>query len=119
MHLDFLHIFQSEALPRPDIIISNPPYIPLTKKTAMSSHIVLYEPHQALFVPDADPFIFYKAIAVYSNKKLNRGGRIFLELPGESTDDIRMIFQTNGFGSIEIRRDMQGKERMLKATRLL
>jgi release factor glutamine methyltransferase len=116
--LDFLNSFKRKSLPAVDIIVSNPPYIALKDKAGMSPHIVGYEPHLALFVADSDPFIFYKAIADFATEKLNSNGKIFAELPADSARDISLIFQSYGFTFIEIRKDMQGKDRMLKATRL-
>jgi release factor glutamine methyltransferase len=118
LHLDFLNSTKRKSLPAPDIIVSNPPYIPLQDKTEMSPHVVSYEPHLALFVSDSDPFIFYRAIAEFASEKLIDNGKIFTELPADSARDISLVFQSYGFDFIEIRKDMQGKDRMLKATRL-
>ena len=105
-------------MPASDIIVSNPPYVPLHDKAEMSPHVVSYEPHLALFVSDSDPFIFYRAIADFASEKLNSNGQIFTEIPAYSARDINLIFRSCGFEFIEIRKDMQGKDRMLKATRL-
>ena len=118
IHLDFLNSSSRKSLPAADIIVSNPPYIPLKQKTEMSPHIVSYEPHLALFVADSDPYVFYRAIADFASEQLKPEGKIYAELPAGSAADISGVFQSFGFDSIEIHKDMQGKDRMLKATRL-
>ena len=115
--LDFLDEKQREQLPAVDIIISNPPYVPLNDKKKMNENVINYEPHTALFVADNDPLIFYKAIADFANEKLNDGGNIFVELHEDLSNSVTELFKSNGFPATELRKDMQGKERMLKASR--
>jgi len=85
----------------------------------MPPNVVNYEPHLALFVADDDPLIFYKAIADFAKDKLTPGGKLFIEFHEESAADAGKIFSAKGFSGIETRKDMQGKDRMLKATMLL
>lgn len=103
-------------LPLFDIIVSNPPYVPLGNKSKMDRNVTDYEPHTALFVPNEDPLIFYKAIAVFGKKHLSAGGNIFVEIHEEMGKDVKALFLKQGYSSVEIKTDMQGKERMIRVT---
>jgi len=114
--LDFLDVKQRATLPYFDIIVSNPPYITIKETKDMRPNVLDYEPSTALFVPEDDPFVFYRAIAGFGKKHLKKGGSIFAELNeglGKQTAD---IFSANGYLA-EMKRDMQHKERMIKAMR--
>ena len=115
--LDFLDKKQRTQLPQFDIIISNPPYVPLKDKDTMKENVVNYEPHNALFVPNNDPLVFYTAIADFAKEKLNEGGTIYVELHENLGNRVVELFRSKGFPITELKIDMQGKDRMLKATR--
>jgi release factor glutamine methyltransferase len=115
--LDLLDSRQWENLPRLDLIVSNPPYIPVKEKSAMSPHVVDHEPHLALFVKDEDPVVFYQAMASLGKEKLSPGGLLFAEMHEESARLVEDVFRKAGFREIVIKKDMQGKDRMIKATR--
>jgi release factor glutamine methyltransferase len=119
MHLDFLNATERNRLPLFDMMVSNPPYIPLHDKKTMQPNVVDFEPHLALFVDDNDPLIFYKAIADCAKEKLNAGGKIYVEIHEDLSSAARELFSSKGFSGIEIKKDMQGKDRMIKATMLL
>jgi release factor glutamine methyltransferase len=119
VHLDFLNEEQRASLPCFDIIVSNPPYIPIRDKNTMTANVTDYEPHLALFVEDNDSLIFYRAIADFANEKLSAHGKIFVETHENQSANVKKLFSVKGFSSVEIKKDMQGKERMLKATTLL
>jgi release factor glutamine methyltransferase len=114
MQLDFLNESDYEMIPPVDIIISNPPYIPLFDKAGMQKNVLEFEPHLALFTGDNDPLVFYEKIAVFARKQLKAGGRIFVEVPESNGQQVAQLFSKSGFGSIELRKDMQGKERMIR-----
>ena len=78
--VDFLHGPSRSILPPVDILVSNPPYIPLKDKPDMRQNVVQYEPHIALFVQDNDPLIFYNALADFAQTHLTKGGSIFVEI---------------------------------------
>jgi release factor glutamine methyltransferase len=103
-----------EKLPFPDLIISNPPYIPEKQKKSMDKHVKDFEPGLALFVPDEDPIHFYKIIGELARKKLKPGGIIFLEIHHDYADQIVNWYKNNGY-SIELKKDFSGKDRMIKA----
>ena len=85
----------------------------------MRLNVVGFEPHLALFVNDKHPLIFYEAIADFAKEKLTAGGKVFVEIHEELSSHVKELFSFKGFSGIEIKNDMQGKARMLKATTLL
>lgn len=97
------------------VIVSNPPYIPPQERALMPEQVLHYEPQNALFVPDADPLLFYRAIAGAARRLLLPGGDIFLEVNEFRASEVADILPDKGFESPEIRMDMQGKPRMVKA----
>lgn len=103
------------ALPAQDIIVSNPPYIYNKEKENMQLHVLGYEPHQALFAPDDDPMLFYRAISDYACSALSRGGSLYFELNPLLADDVALYLQSLGFCHVTIRNDQFGKKRFIKA----
>lgn len=114
-HTDFTDPEKWEPFHGFDMIISNPPYIPLEEKNEMEPHVVEQEPHLALFVPDNDPYLFYRLIAAFASQKLAPGGTVFMEIHADAGENIRHLFKQTGFSDIEVKKDMQGKDRMVKA----
>lgn len=98
-----------------DIIISNPPYICESEAGEMSAVVYEHEPHMALFVPDKDPMLFYRAIARYGMLHLNPGGVLYLEINERYGKDISDLLGKAGYADISVRRDMNGKNRMARA----
>jgi release factor glutamine methyltransferase len=98
-----------------NVIVSNPPYIPEKDRAKMADHVVRYEPEMALFVENADPLIFYRKIAEFALKKLDLNGALFFELNEDLADETSALLKKIGFNNIEIRQDLQGRNRMLKA----
>lgn len=115
--LDILDGSQRENLPSLDLIVSNPPYIPFKDKSTMSPHVVDHEPHLALFVKDDDPVIFYQAMAGLGKERLSPGGALFAEIHEELADMVVSVFKKADYQEIIVRKDIQGKNRMVKATR--
>ena len=114
IQLDFLDKEQWKQLPSFDIIISNPPYVPEKDKQHMNANVLHYEPATALFVPDNDPLVFYKAIAEFGKTQLNKSGSIYTEIHESLGQAAVVAFQSAGYIS-EIKKDMQQKDRMVKA----
>lgn len=112
--LDFLDKEKRKSLPNFDIIISNPPYVPEKDKQQMQPNVVNYEPHTALFVPDNDALIFYEAIAEFGQEHLNQKGVIYAEIHEALATAVTDLFYSKGY-AVEIKKDMQDKERMIKA----
>lgn len=116
--LDFLDAAQQVQLPTVDIIVSNPPYIPLRDKETMQPNVVAHEPHLALFVPDNDALIFYKALAQFGKERLYAGGAIYVEIHEALGAEVVALFEKEEYKNVLIKKDMQGKDRMVKAEKL-
>lgn len=113
-----------EALKPPssefDLIVSNPPYIPLKEKKKMALHVAMSEPPGALFVPDSDPLYFYRSVTNYALMALIPGGGLFFEiheLAGQAL--CRMLEKAGTWHDITLRKDIHGKDRMLMAVKSL
>ena len=113
--LNFLDPGQRRQLPNVDVIVSNPPYVPQNEKTEMKRNVVEYEPSTALFVTDDDPLIFYKAIAEFGREKLNKGGRIYAEIHENLGEPVKGLFLSEGYQTVQLKKDLQEKDRMIKA----
>jgi release factor glutamine methyltransferase len=100
-----------------DLICSNPPYIPLSEWVLMPSQVLDHEPHLALFVEDADPLQFYRAIGRFAASKLAPQGRLYVEINEHYGAATRRLFEDVGFGEVELRQDMSQKDRMLMAVK--
>lgn len=98
-----------------DIIVSNPPYIAMSERPSMSPTVVDFEPHSALFVPDDDPLLFYKAIARYATASLVPGGRLYFEINPRFADDLRRCLARSGWSHISLWADARKLTRYLKA----
>lgn len=112
--INFLDETQQHALPTVDILVSNPPYIPMQDKDTMRPNVLNYEPHTALFVPNDDALLFYKAIARYGKKRLYKNGSIYLEIHENLGPAVIDLFHSEGYNRTELKNDMQGKDRMVK-----
>jgi release factor glutamine methyltransferase len=99
-----------------DIIISNPPYVTLQDKQLMHANVTDFEPHTALFVPENDPLIFYRAIADFALKRLNKNGLLFFEINESYGNETVELLNHKSFRNIELRKDMSGRDRMIKAS---
>ena len=99
-----------------DVIVSNPPYICDRERADMSDNVLSYEPELALFVPDSDPLLFYRAIARYASKALKPGGRLLFETNTAYAHEVAQAMADEGFTAIEVRNDCFGKPRMVKGT---
>lgn len=97
-----------------DVIVSNPPYICDKERADMSDNVLSYEPELALFVPDNDPLLFYRAIARYASKALKPGGRLLFETNTAYAHEVAQTMANEGFTAIEVRNDCFGKPRMVK-----
>lgn len=97
-----------------DVIVSNPPYICDRERADMSDNVLSYEPELALFVPDNDPLLFYRAIARYASKALKPGGRLLFETNTAYAHEVAQAMADEGFTAIEVRNDCFGKPRMVK-----
>ncbi len=115
LQLDFLDESNWSILGMYDIIVSNPPYVKLSESGQMASNVLHFEPHVALFVPDDDALLFYKKIAAFAKTHLKKDGCIFLEINEQLGQEVVALYKQNGY-AVELKKDMQGKDRMVKAT---
>lgn len=99
---------------RSDIIVSNPPYIPLKEKALMSASTIQFEPHLALFVDDKHPIVFYEKIADFALIHLKENGKLYVELNEFNANDVYEMMIQKGFKDIIIKKDFAGKDRMLR-----
>ena len=114
---DILKEAKTDHLPAFDLIISNPPYIPVEDKQDMDDRVLDHEPHEALFVTDEDPLQFYKAIIAFSDHHLLRGGMLFFETHELFAQEVAALLEENGFENIAVRKDFQEKERIVLGRR--
>lgn len=98
-----------------DVIVSNPPYVLESEKEQMENTVLDYEPHTALFVSDTEPLLFYKAIVAFGHKALNPGGRLYFEINPLEASDLKAMLERAGYHNVELRSDIYGKLRMIKA----
>jgi release factor glutamine methyltransferase len=98
-----------------DIIVSNPPYVLEKEKQQMEIRVAGFEPSLALFVPDSDPLLFYRHIVLFAKIHLLAGGRLYFEIHEKAGEDISGLLRQNGFTQIQLKKDMQSKNRMIRA----
>ena len=91
-----------------DIIVSNPPYIPELEKSEIEANVLDHEPHLALFVPDNDPLLFYRHIALFAKKQLNANGKLYFEIHRDYGKECVELLASLGFSEIELRKDISG-----------
>ena len=115
IHADILNLSTISLLGKYDVIISNPPYVLESDKKLMAPNVLNNEPHLALFVPDDNPLIFYEAIANIAVDKLYYNGLLYFEIHENKGEEILSMLINLGFTSIKVRKDLQGKDRMIKA----
>jgi release factor glutamine methyltransferase len=100
-----------------DFIVSNPPYICNNERAHMESNVLNYEPHSALFVPDDDALLFYRAIAQYGKTALKEGGWLYFEINPLYANILTEMLDMMAYHHIEIKEDQFGKQRMIRARR--
>lgn len=117
-------IYMQDALNAPDgdrdlwnVIVSNPPYICAKEAEDMERNVLEHEPHEALFVPDSDPLLFYRAIAEYGTHALCRGGRLYFEINRAYGKETEKMLKALGYSDIELRKDAFGNDRMVRGVK--
>jgi release factor glutamine methyltransferase len=113
MHDDILQPHTSAS--NYSIIISNPPYVRLSEKGQMHTNVLDHEPHKALFVPDDDALVFYRAIADFALIHLEENGALYLEINENLGPETVLLLQSKGFSRVELRKDLRDMDRMVKA----
>jgi len=98
-----------------DIIVSNPPYVLESEKLEMEQNVLDYEPHEALFVPDNDPLLFYNRIADIALSRLNLRGKLYFEINQAKGAEVVDMLQKKGFSSVSLIQDLSKKDRIVRA----
>ena len=114
IELDILDESKWDSLPVFDIIVSNPPYVKHSEQDTMSKHVTDFEPALALFVPDEDALLFYRKIAGFGKTHLKPNGSLFFEINEALGREVKLLLEENGY-SAELRKDLQGRDRMVMA----
>ena len=118
VEVGFLRKDVLSALPgkeRYDVIVSNPPYIAEKEKVVMDANVLDWEPSLALFVPDDDPLLFYRTIAVLAKEMLTENGLLYYEINQAYGPDTVQMLKSLGYSSVELKKDIWGNNRMIKA----
>jgi len=108
-------ILVASSLKKVDLIVSNPPYVLEFEKEKMKANVLQYEPHLALFVADKDSLLFYNKIGNLAAESLNCGGKLFFEINEQYGAEISKMLRKIGFVDIELKKDINDKDRMVKA----
>ncbi len=116
MEMDFLNTENQIQLEMYDVIVSNPPYIPISQKAEMDKHVTDFEPNNALFVSDENPLIFYEAIVEFCVPNLKQEGKVFLEIHELFGEAVKELFHQHKFETTLLK-DMYGKDRIVIASR--
>lgn len=98
-----------------DVVVSNPPYIPISHRELMRPNVTEHEPSIALFVDDNDPLLFYCLIARRARTMLHKGGKLYFEIYENFADEMRVMLSSEGYSNIVVREDFRGKQRMVCA----
>lgn len=98
-----------------DVVVSNPPYIPISHRELMRPNVTEHEPSIALFVDDNDPLLFYRLIARRARTMLHKGGKLYFEIYENFADEMRVMLSSEGYSNIVVREDFRGKQRMVCA----
>lgn len=100
-----------------DIIVSNPPYVRKLEKDLMQDNVLKHEPHLALFVDDDNALLFYKAITEFSKKHLSQNGKLYFEINEYLGESTKALLENENFKQVELRQDINQKDRMLKGVK--
>ncbi len=100
-----------------DLIVSNPPYVPLRDQAEMHANVVNFEPHLALFVPNEDPLLFYRAIGRWGLQLLKAGGKLYLEIYENLSEELVQLLQSLHYTQVKVHQDLNGKNRMVTCIR--
>lgn len=106
---------ETTARPKLDCVVSNPPYVTYSEAEQMHPNVLRFEPHEALFVEDASPLVFYQAIAAFGRKHLKPGGKCFVEINEHFGPETTRVFEEQGYVNIDLLTDIHGKNRFVRA----
>ncbi|MEJ2595689.1 MAG: peptide chain release factor N(5)-glutamine methyltransferase [bacterium] len=118
VHFRSMNILQPEEDLLPgtfDVLVSNPPYVTESDKTFVGKNVLRHEPHEALFVSDEEPLLFYRAILYFAGEKLHSGGSIYLEINEHFGREVAELLIQSGFADVVVHKDIHGKDRFVLA----
>ncbi len=113
LHGDVLQRHTWTEIPELDLVVSNPPYIPLQERALMPEHVLAHEPALALFVPDEDALLFYKVIVDLALEKLRDGGVLLFECNEFNAKEVVLLLRKNGFKDVTLQQDLAGADRIV------
>lgn len=114
MNSDVLSVESMEGMGKFDVVLSNPPYIMQREKSQMERNVLDYEPDLALFVPDEDPLLFYRAVAVWARNVLKEGGVGMVEINERLGAETLGLFEKEGFRNNLLKKDLGGRDRIVQ-----
>ncbi len=112
---DILNAFPEITFPELDVLVSNPPYVLEKEKELMEKNVLAFEPELALFVPDSNPLLFYDRIADFGKQHLKNGGFLYFEINEAFGNECSEMLQQKGYSEVLIKKDIHGKDRMIRA----
>ena len=115
INFELSDVFNFSDTKKYDLIVSNPPYVLESEKKLMNKNVLDYEPHNALFVSDNDPLIYYKEIAKIATNNLNENGLLFFEINEKYSKQIIELLSNLNFVDIELKKDINGRDRIIKS----
>ena len=115
INFELCDVFNFSDTKKYDLIVSNPPYVLESEKKIMNKNVLDYEPHNALFVSDNDPLIYYKKIAQIATNNLNKNGLLFFEINEKYSKQIIELLSNLNFVDIELKKDINGRDRIIKS----
>lgn len=115
INFELSDVFNFSDTKKYDLIVSNPPYVLESEKKLMHKNVLDYEPHNALFVSDNDPLIYYKEIAKIATNNLNKNGLLFFEINEKYSKQIIELLSNLNFVDIELKKDINGRDRIIKS----
>ena len=115
INFELSDVFNFSDTKKYDLIVSNPPYVLESEKKIMDKNVLDYEPHNALFVADNDPLVYYKEIAKIATNNLNKNGLLFFEINEKYSKQIIELLSNLNFVDIELKKDINGRDRIIKS----
>ncbi len=115
VHCDILK--ENPVLQHYHIIVSNPPYVLNSEKKFINNNVLEHEPEKALFVDDSKALVFYERIAGLAWEHLYTGGNLYFEINEQKGEEVKTLLKNTGYTNIELKKDINGKDRMIKATK--
>ena len=115
INFEFSDVFNFSDTKKYDLIVSNPPYVLESEKKIMDKNVLDYEPHNALFVSDNDPLVYYKEISKIATNNLKKNGLLFFEINENYSKQIIELLSNLNFVDIELKKDINGRDRIIKS----